>query len=326
VTARDEEWSLLPDLAVSVETFEKQIAFLRERFHIVPLEEMAARVRERQPCSNRDVAITFDDGYLDNYSNAYPVLKKHGVPATIFLVVERIGGNGLFWWDKLARIVKSPAIQAVQWSNPPLRLFTPRLQSLLRRAAMPGAPLTPVTDYLKSLSRATREDVVRILEQAVGADPKLSRRPRAFLSWDEIGEMSRNGISFGCHSYTHAILTEMDEGALVKEVAYARNVLRDHLGTAVRGFSYPDGCLNAKVRASVVEAGYEFAVQTTRSIACGPLDAYALPRKAVKEWHSKGCFRKFSANLFALELSGMMDSVSLRAVRRKNPYESNGAH
>lgn len=79
-------------LTVSVETFQRQMRFLKERhYNVVPLEELAALVREKKKIPRNTLAITFDDGYVDNYTYAFPILKKYNLPATLFIIVNEVG-------------------------------------------------------------------------------------------------------------------------------------------------------------------------------------------------------------------------------------------
>ena len=80
--------------SVSPEDFEKQVQFLSQKYNVISLEELVAYTRgERDDLAPRSVAITLDDGFEDNYTFAYPILKKYGIPATIFVIVERIESN-----------------------------------------------------------------------------------------------------------------------------------------------------------------------------------------------------------------------------------------
>lgn len=86
------EEPLKSKLGVSPAAFEKQMRFLREhKYTILPLGELAQIIREKKRFPLKTAAITFDDGYLDNYTNAYPILKKYNIPATIFVVINRVG-------------------------------------------------------------------------------------------------------------------------------------------------------------------------------------------------------------------------------------------
>ncbi|MBF0620137.1 MAG: polysaccharide deacetylase family protein, partial [Candidatus Omnitrophica bacterium] len=96
-----------PDLVsdlnnVDPAVFERQMAFLKEHhYRVIPVSEYADGIRAGKRFSHDTVVITFDDGYLDNYEKAYPVLKKYGFPAVIFVGVDNVGTKGRMTWDQL---------------------------------------------------------------------------------------------------------------------------------------------------------------------------------------------------------------------------------
>src|SRR3989338_3960849 len=85
-------------LCVSPQNFHAQIKFLKENFRVVPLVQLVQEVRSKK-LKNETVAITFDDGYVDNLHNALPILEEYGVPATIFITAGYVGGSKPFYWD-----------------------------------------------------------------------------------------------------------------------------------------------------------------------------------------------------------------------------------
>jgi peptidoglycan/xylan/chitin deacetylase (PgdA/CDA1 family) len=86
-------------LTVSVPMFESYCRFFKRHFHVVSLRELVGKL-ERGTKLNRELAITFDDGYRDNFENAAPVLEKLGLPATFFVVTQWMGTDVVPWWDK----------------------------------------------------------------------------------------------------------------------------------------------------------------------------------------------------------------------------------
>lgn len=92
-------------LIVSPETFERQMRFLRERkYNIILLDELAELIREKKNIPARTIVITFDDGYKDNYTYAFPILKKYKIPATMFIIIDEVSrpqGDRLSWDDIL---------------------------------------------------------------------------------------------------------------------------------------------------------------------------------------------------------------------------------
>lgn len=90
-------------LTVAVRTFERYCRFFRDHFAVVPLRDIITRLERRQPL-NRELAITFDDGYLDNFQQAAPVLDRLALPATFFVVTRWIGTTIVPAWDRLAGV------------------------------------------------------------------------------------------------------------------------------------------------------------------------------------------------------------------------------
>ena len=93
-------------LSIDVDTFERHCRFYQRHFQVVPLRELVYRITHGQPI-DRHLAITFDDGYRDNFVNARPVLEKLGLPATFFIVTEWMGTSVVPWWDEV-RGVRHP--------------------------------------------------------------------------------------------------------------------------------------------------------------------------------------------------------------------------
>lgn len=108
---RIDENSATSSLSVSPQSFERQMNFLKKhKYNVVPVTEVARILREKRSIPPKTIAITFDDGYEDNYRNAYPVLKKLDLPATIFVVTDWIGKEGYMTWEQLGEVVQKSKI------------------------------------------------------------------------------------------------------------------------------------------------------------------------------------------------------------------------
>ena len=98
-------------LSVSPESFARQMEFLRKnRYNVVGLEKIAAYIQNKERMAPRTLAITFDDGYMNNYDYAYPALKKNKIPATIFVITDKIGRPGWLGWKELKEMSDSGLI------------------------------------------------------------------------------------------------------------------------------------------------------------------------------------------------------------------------
>ncbi len=157
--------------------FEKQMDFLSENaFNVVSLKSLINALGENQPLPAKTIALTFDDGYQNFYSQAFPALKKHNFTATVFLITDFCGGYN-------------------DW---------------------PG--------NLKTLERSR------------------------LLSWNEIRELSQDGIEFGAHTQTHPNLTKISEKQVYTEMSASKNIIEDKLGTEVMNFAYPYGKYNYQIK------------------------------------------------------------------------------
>lgn len=96
-------------LSVTPENFEKQMHYLKDKgFNVIPLDELVEGIKNRRKFAHNTVVITMDDGYKDNFTYAYPILKKFGFPATIFLITNNIGTNVDFLnWDEVKEMCKN---------------------------------------------------------------------------------------------------------------------------------------------------------------------------------------------------------------------------
>ena len=213
--------------------FERQLEILKRFYRVMDLHELVERSCKRS-LPERAVAITFDDGYRDNYLHALPLLRKYDMPATIFVATAAADNRKILWHDRVfdafrfARIkrVRLPSWQEFEIVLEPKEQARQSLEKLLRRAK-----------YLPGQSRLALVDE---LEEALQPDP--TGHPRAsMLSWEEMKEMQAQKIQFGSHTVTHPVLTCIDEQQLSREIVDSKAELEARLGTKVTAFAYPNG-------------------------------------------------------------------------------------
>jgi peptidoglycan/xylan/chitin deacetylase (PgdA/CDA1 family) len=250
-----------PGLYVTPATFERQLRFLQSQFEILPLAELFTRWRSGDwDARARYCSITFDDGWLDNYQYAFPLLRGHGVPATIFLSTDLIGTNEWLWSDKLAYL-------------------------LGRGRAVPGFPSfgdpDAVIERAKTMPDGARDSWIGRLAGEWGIELPSDRR---FLGWNEVREMSRDGIAFGSHTATHAILTRLGDDALARELRRPLEVIAQQSDAWVPVLAYPNGDHSDAVAAAAEAAGYLGAFTTVPGIESSkPADFYRLKRVGFHE-------------------------------------------
>jgi len=273
---------------VGKETFDQQLRFLKSRFQVIPLEE-GLEFLERKPGENGSgrkplCAITFDDGWRDVYENAYPLLVKHEVPATVFLPTGYIGTNRRFWPDRLASIVNKKASETFEeplLSLPETDFHIPQL---------PESASDPKYHAAVSAMKLLREDdiekILCALEEKCGLNPALEER--VFMDWDEVRAMRASGlVRFGSHTETHRILTTLSEDEITVELKGSKERLVEAGVVSPESvpFAYPNGNYTKRIAKLVRDAGYRLAVTTEKgwNPACADPELFQLKRIGVHE-------------------------------------------
>jgi len=228
---------------------------LRRHFTVLPLAELAERAR-RKDLPRNGVAVTFDDGYRDNYTNAFPVLRDMGLPATIFLTTGALDENALLWHD---------------------RVFDAFHRT---RKADARASLETVLARLRRSSPEERDLGIESLLEELGIEPGV---PGGWekLRWQDVREMASQGISFGAHTLDHPILTFVGEEEARRQVRESKKRIEAELGSPITMFAYPNGSASDFDRSTqriVEEEGLSLAVTTVSGANDESTNPYSLRR------------------------------------------------
>lgn len=221
--------------SATVEQLEAQVKYVRGSLPVIGGEELDALVSGAKPLKRMHVAFTFDDGYLDNYAAAFPVMRAQGVPAFFFLVPEYVGSDTVPWWDEIAFLVRNSPKSA-------LNLRTPAALEV----ALEGDRERAIYFVLQHYKRPDNTDSERFLaelrEQAACSVPSPGRR---FLNWSEAAAMRRSGMTIGSHTLTHRILAQLPEAEQARELKLSRAAIELQLGGAITALAYPVGSTTA---------------------------------------------------------------------------------
>lgn len=301
--ALDATWSH-PGIVVRRETFDRHIRVLKRLFHIVTLGEFVAHVREHQPFKRPACLITFDDGWRDTYEEAWPLLKRHDVPAVVFLPSSLIGSTQRFWREELSALLYRAWQQAQADSSLPARLeaavawpgLAPCLASDHRSVR---ARIRETVDTLKTAPGRDPRELVTALKGELGHPADLLQQD-GFMTWDHAREMALDGVAFGGHGETHRILTRLETGEAREEIRGSRAALSRELSPPVLAFSYPNGDWSPALATSVRETGFQVAFSTVPgSVACHD-HRFALRRINIHERVAS------SPSLFVARLVGLL--------------------
>lgn len=261
----------------TVETFRWQMGLLAECFNVLPLHDAIEMLRtERMP--PRAVAITFDDGYRSTHDLALPVLRAHGLPATVFVTTGHIEKSNM-WNDIILEATRrlpdgELELHDIGHGNYSLHGTAARqhaAQTLIERAKYLSPPeRTQLRDKLEALAGGT-------LEQEL------------MLSREMICTLNRNAIEIGGHTITHPILTRISDDEARAEIVGNKQQLEAILGKPLRLFAYPNGKhgvdFDARHAAMVRDAGYVAAFTTAVGPATRHSPLFEIPRSRPWDTH-----------------------------------------
>ncbi|MFC1645699.1 polysaccharide deacetylase family protein [Candidatus Omnitrophota bacterium] len=274
-----------PFLSVTPHNFERQIQYLTKKYKIVSLEELTKLIQSQHPAVDNYVAITFDDGYRDNYTNAYPILSKYNVSATIFLTTGFIGTDELFWWDKVARIVKSIREKNLDIDKPE-DIYPKKIRDVIEKISSGDISNSSkaISFLLKEVSEEKKNLILDDLERQVLPLPSDDQdRPYA-LTWDEVRQMSEDGMEFGSHTVTHPILTKVGSDQAKYEISQSKKEIDEKIGKVVLHFAYPNGessDFDERIKQFVKDNNYISACTTISGTNASQDDVFCLKRKAI---------------------------------------------
>ncbi len=257
-------------VAVRPDVFEKQIRFLKRYYKIVDLADLNQLEQLDRTSPSDLIVITFDDGYRNNYRYAAPILKKYNVPATIFLATDYIGNNRLLWYDKLSwilyKVVNLPDSRRLM----KFELSQEIIGEVERFFAAKSSGRVSILRFLVALLRAyldrEREEVIKRLAEACRVNTWPGDEDRPMLSWEEVREMSKYGISFGSHTASHPVLSDISVEEARREIVESKNIIEEQIQKPVTTFAYPYGKkedYTDKVTKILIDEEFEYACTTT---------------------------------------------------------------
>ncbi|WP_374585073.1 polysaccharide deacetylase family protein [Pseudoduganella sp.] len=250
--------------------FERQLAWLKSRFNVLPLLE-AVQLAAQGRLPARSACITFDDGYADNAEVALPVLQQHGLHASFFIATGFLDG-GRMWNDTVIETVRRAPGEVLDAS--PLGLGRHAIGSWEQKRQA----ISALIGQLKYLPMAQRLEQVEKLAQLSGAVLPQD----LMMTTAQLRQLHAAGMGIGGHTVNHPILARLDGAEARREIAQGKAALEAALDAPVRLFAYPNGKPGqdylAEHVAMVRELGFDAAVSTSWGASRGETDWFQLPR------------------------------------------------
>jgi len=279
------------------DTFNDLVACVRRRFVSISLADANPRPK---PASNRvSVALTFDDGWQDNFVHAAPIAARHAVPLTIFICPSLVGMESPFWPERVMAL----------WRAATQRGMGARLSELCAEARqhLAGVP-TPSgqetaetsVDLLKMLPSQDRTQVMVRMQELLGAAGSTSESAAidATMTWNNVLELAQGAVSFGSHTYSHELLPRIPLEKAKREISDSKRMVEAKVGKPCTLFAYPNGDYSPEVRALVADAGYRLAFINRPGAWLEDTDALLIPRVNLWEGSVVGRSGRFSSLAF----------------------------
>ncbi len=265
---------ILPRL--DIREFERQIIHLRKYYRVISMDELAEVAREQKHFSRPSIAITLDDGYLDNYQLAFPILHRNKVPGTIYLTVGCMDGPGNIWIDTIEDILMLTREKTLTLKDMGDAILAIEDRDGKRKAE------SLLYGKMRQMENSGRKKALDHLCALLKVEPEqINASPRKMLNWEEIKEMAQAGISFGAHTVTHGFLPGMPLDEAQWEIRESKEKIERILGCRIRHFAIPNGKtddFSGDLTEFCKDIGFETVV-TTESGAVKPADdRYSLKR------------------------------------------------
>lgn len=276
-------------ISASPDEFYQQMKFVKQHFEVISFADLYECEKAGRQWPNRALIVTFDDGYRDNYTNAFPVLNAFNIPATIFLVTGHIGQTKLFWWDAVAYCIKHTKLLAKNFPQ-----ISSQTLSLVKASDKQFA-IHLILGWIKHVPDKVSRKFLERLPDELKVEMPDDLGAGVHLSWDEVREMSKQKIEFGSHTVTHPILANISEAQLEREIVESKKTIEQELGKEILSLAYPVGRkskFNQLAQKLAANHGFRYAVSYEEGVVFQKeFDPFAMPRVHVETEYSKSLFR-----------------------------------
>jgi peptidoglycan/xylan/chitin deacetylase (PgdA/CDA1 family) len=264
--------------------FEAQMRYLIQHYRVVSLDQLCSELREAR-LVEPTVAVTFDDGYRDLYTHAFPALQKYAIPATVYLIGRCMETGEPPWYDRIFVAVKNAPGNTLDVPLDRLTRFElgsgeDRLQIVWQIVCY----LRTIPDHLRRAWCARFEQILPVQQT------ELEER---MLNWEQVRAMQKGGVFFGAHTMSHPAVSQLDPSDFEEELARSKRLLEERLGVPVADFAYPFGKLSdvsPAAEAFLARSGYRSAVTTLEGCNLPTTNPFRLRRIQVDDSDSMASF------------------------------------
>lgn len=268
---------LLPGVVHSLSVFREQMELIACRYCPVNIDQVAGFLGGKMKMPPRAVAVTFDDGFADNFEIAAPVLNRLGIQALFYVIVDSIEGHRAPWFCRLLYAFRR--VRKTEWPD-----STAGRVHVLRTPEQRWSAFLVASERCARSSGRNQQTTLSRIEQELEVEP-LRPEQCPMMSWDQLGYLQRAGHLVGSHSLTHPNLAYVDAHTQRREIFESKALLESRLGTEVRHFSYPNPIMSPNFNGDTLQLTKQAGYATAATVVAGPVsrgqEQHAIRRTSV---------------------------------------------
>lgn len=249
-------------MMVTIDEFKAICTYVKRYCNIIGLDDSLPHFQKKIPFPLRTTAFTFDDGYLDVYENAFPLMRSRGIPSTIFLPTDFIGNpQQWLWWDEIDWAFMHGHQALILSTVSKVTGLKDRIEQVLSGDFL--AQKDALTTFIRNDLYAVTEEQRRAIAHAI-AQKRLEQRKSAILmNWEQIKKLTASRlVATGSHTASHCFFDSITAVEIEKEIRRSFESIRDHTSSRCEAFCYPSGKHNQLSVKSVRDFGCTLAVST----------------------------------------------------------------
>lgn len=274
-------------ISANSKTFLWQINFLKKHYDIISFAELSDRLAGNIAITGRELIITFDDGFSDNYSNAYKLLDSADIPAVFYISTGYMGADKTFWFNEVVHAIKVAKKLSFSIAN--------KTYSFERSKENKKKAIQIVLSQLKKIPNEERLRTIESLYRDLDFCTKTMPASELPMTWENINEMASNNMEIGSHAVSHPVLSRMTDAEMQKELKVSKQSIETMTGKACLSIAYPVGGHNEftqKVQNAAETAGYEYGLSYISGInKAKALKQFSLSRLHIERYTSNEEFK-----------------------------------
>ncbi|MFH1752628.1 MAG: methyltransferase domain-containing protein [Candidatus Omnitrophota bacterium] len=269
---------------LDIARFDDQMRYLKNHYNPISLPDFIRSFRDKRPIPDNSVIVTLDDGYESNYLLAYPILKRYGIPAALFVTTGFVENKDFLWVDRIEYAISRTGADALKIEI----LGRARSFDLMGRESRIRCEAR-LRSLLKRLPRDKRGPIIDEIERQLKVRLSHDNAPPIYrpLQWGQIREMADSGlVTIGSHTHSHIAPALCGEKEALEELSLSKEIIEDKTERICDIFCYPNGGagdFNARTKRYLKSAGYLCGLVNIPGFSSASSDVYKLRRFGLSE-------------------------------------------